>query len=159
MNTTQQNAFEETFLRPIRTEDIEQIAAIERLCFPDPWSETALRLFLCEDGYAVVLCKGNTVLAYGGLIWSVDEGQVINIAVAPDARRKGYGRRIMDALIEETLRRECTQMSLEVRASNAPAIALYHQLGFETAGRRRNFYTHPTEDAFVMLKHFEQKVD
>lgn len=159
MNTLHQNTSEGIELRPIRSDDIAQIAAIERICFPDPWSETALRLFLCEDGYAVVLCEGERVMAYGGLLWSVDEGQIINIAVSPDARRMGYGRRVMDALIEEAVRKGCMQMSLEVRASNAPAIALYQQLGFETAGRRKNFYTHPTEDAFVMLKQLEQKVD
>ena len=159
MNTLQQIPAERVELRPIRPEDIAQIAVIERLCFPDPWSEGALRLFLCEDGYAVVLCQDARVMAYGGLLWSVDEGQIINIAVSPDSRRMGYGRRVMEALIEEAARRGCAQMSLEVRASNTPAISLYEQLGFETAGRRKNFYTHPTEDAFVMLKQLEQKVD
>ncbi len=148
-----------TVLHPVRQEDIRQLAALERLCFSEPWSETALCLFLGTEAYAAVLSEEDVAVAYGGLLWGVEEAQVLNLAVAPDARRKGYGRRVMDALIAEAAARDCAQMSLEVRASNTPAIALYLRLGFETRGRRKNFYKHPTEDALVMLKYFDRKDD
>lgn len=146
-------------LRPVIAEDIGQLAALERRCFSTPWQESALRLFLGTEAYAAALFEEDTAVAYGGLFWGVEEGQVLNLAVSPDARRKGYGRRIMNALLDEAAGRGCMQMSLEVRASNAPAIALYLGLGFEVQGRRKNFYTHPTEDALVMLKYLNRKDD
>lgn len=146
-------------LRPVGEKDIGQLAALERLCFSTPCGETALRLFLGTDAYAVLLCEEDVAVAYGGLFWGVEEGQLLNLAVAPNARRKGYGKRILEALLAKAEDRGCVQMSLEVRVSNTAAIALYRRLGFETAGRRKNFYTHPTEDALVMLRALDRKDD
>lgn len=148
-----------TVLRPVGEGDLLQLAELERLCFSTPCGEAALRLLLGTEAYGVVLLEEETAVAYGGLFWGVEEGQVLNLAVAPQARRKGYGRRIMEVLLAEASGRGCTQLSLEVRVSNTPAIALYRQLGFEAAGRRKHFYTHPTEDALVMLRYLDRKDD
>ena len=101
-------------------------------------------------GFACV-CKGE-ILAYAGMLISVDEGQITNVAVRPDQRRQGFGRVLMHALEAEARARGLVQISLEARVSNLPAIGLYEQEQYRVAGVRRNFYRHPTEDALVMLK-------
>ncbi len=131
---------------------LRSVAALEALCFGEPWSEHALEL-LCGDGAAgVVICDADqNALAYGGILWAPDEGQITNIAVAPNARRTGMGSMILDALIRLAQERGCRELSLEVRESNRAAVALYEKYGFLTAGRRKRFYRNPAEDALVML--------
>ena len=101
----------------------------------------------------VVCVECDRVLAYGGMLWAPDEGQITNIAVASDARRQGLGRAVLIALIQEARERNCELISLEVRESNTAAIALYESAGFLIAGRRKRFYRAPVEDALVMLLH------
>ncbi len=136
----------------MRLEHIPQVAALERATFSDPWSEKAFELLLGEDAIGVVICdyEGN-VAAYGSMLWAPDEGQIINIAVSEECRRRGYGKAILDFLRDAAVEKSCTQLSLEVRVSNIPAISLYTREGFAVAGRRKNFYTNPREDAFVMI--------
>ena len=136
----------------IKPSHLSEIAALEALCFSEPWSEGALELLLCESATGFVcLCDGR-VQAYGGMLIAPDEGQITNVAVHPEARRMGLGRAIVDALINEARARGLEQISLEVRVSNLAAIALYEKVGFAVEGRRKNFYRRPTEDALVMLK-------
>ena len=129
-----------------------EVASLEVRCFAEPWSEHALELLLGDNafGFACVAC--GRVIAYGGMLVAVDEGQVTNIVTAPEARRLGCGLALMQALEEEARARGLCRLSLEVRVSNTPAIALYERAGYTAAGRRRAFYRHPTEDAWVMLK-------
>ena len=82
---------------------------------------------------------------------AVDEGQITNIATHPDFRRMGYGRAIVEALIKYAKNNHLDSISLEVRESNKAAIALYGDLGFKVEGRRKDFYTKPTEAALVMV--------
>lgn len=137
---------------PISREHLEGVAELERLCFAEPWSAKALELLLGDGAYAHVCVVDGEVVAYGGMLLALDEGQVTNVAVHPAHRRRGYGERVFSAMLEEARQRELIQISLEVRASNEAAITLYEKTGFTVAGRRRNFYKHPTEDALVMLK-------
>lgn len=136
----------------MKQEHLEGVATLERLCFGEPWSAKALELLLGDGAFAVVCTEGQDVLAYGGMLSVLDEGQVTNIAVHPDHRRCGLGRRVLEAMLEEAERRGLTEISLEVRASNHAAISLYEQAGFSAVGRRRSFYKQPTEDALVMLR-------
>ena len=137
---------------PMGEEHLEEVAELERLCFAEPWSKNALTYLLSDQAVgAVCLLDGRTV-AYGGMTLAPFEGQITNIAVHPDHRRRGYGRAVVDRLIREARNATCEQISLEVRASNQGAICLYEELGFETVGRRKNFYRSPTEDALVMVK-------
>ena len=130
---------------------LSQIAELEALCFSEPWSEKSLELLLGELATGFACIREGHVLAYGGMLIAPDEGQITNVAVHPDARRGGLGRAIVDALIEEALERGLEQISLEVRESNLAAVTLYEKAGFTVAGKRKNFYRRPTEDALVML--------
>ena len=80
----------------------------------------------------------------------LDEGQITNIATLPECRRRGYAAAVVAALLEEARSRKLAFVTLEVRETNAPAIALYEKFGFAVVGRRKNFYTEPTEAALVM---------
>lgn len=131
-------------------EHLPQVAEVEALSFADPWSEKALALFTTNEAYGAVCLKNGHVMAYGGVLWAPDEGQIINIATHPKARRCGMGAAILANLIREAGARGCEQLSLEVRVSNAPAISLYERFGFLKVGSRRGFYQNPREDAIVM---------
>ena len=127
------------------------VVALEKACFSEPWSENALRLLISENAVGAVCVEQDEVLAYGGMLWAPDEGQITNIAVSPDARRRGCGRAVLNFLIGAARERGCEMISLEVRESNAAAVALYEHAGFVVAGRRKRFYRSPAEDALVML--------
>ena len=129
---------------------LSAVAELEAVCFADPWSEKALALLVSDGAYGAVCLSKGRAMAYGGVVWAPDEGQITNIATHPDARRNGMGAAILEHLIAEARSRGCEQLSLEVRVSNIPAIALYERYGFVKMGIRRGFYKHPTEDAYVM---------
>lgn len=129
---------------------VAAVAQIERACFGEPWSENALSLLLTEDAVGVVCLSDGRVVGYGGMIYSPFDAQITDIAVLPAYRGCGFGRALLQDLIARAKQRGAEEISLEVRASNTPAIALYASHGFLTAGRRKGFYRKPTEDAFVM---------
>ena len=136
---------------------IEQIAALERECFSTPWSEAMLTevLFDSQASFIVAESEDGGVLGYAGLQVVLDEGYIDNIAVEPNARRHGVADELLDVFCrfgEANL----AFLTLEVRSSNAPAIALYRKHGFEEAGRRKNYYTKPTEDAVIMTRYFKR---
>lgn len=126
------------------------VAELEKACFSDPWSEKALELLTSDGAYGAVCLVDGCVVAYGGILWAPEEGQITNIATHPDVRRQGFGAAVLEHLINVARSRGCEQLSLEARISNTPAIALYERYGFIKMGLRRGFYKHPTEDAFVM---------
>lgn len=138
-------------IRPMTAADVPSVAALEKLCFSDPWSvssiaselDNPLSLWLVweEDGAAA---------AYLGVQRVPPQADVMNVAVSPALRRRGIAR----ALFAELERRlpEIDELFLEVRASNSGAIALYRTLGFEQVGRRPNYYFDPREDALILRK-------
>ena len=137
----------------LQSEHIAQAAQLERLCFSDPWSEDALGILTRSGGLGTAaVANDGRVIGYGGMITVLDEGQITNIAVHPDFRRRGVGRAVLSALMDFANARGVRQFSLEVRSSNVSAQSLYLQQGFEIAGTRKNFYTHPTEDGLVMVR-------
>lgn len=127
------------------------VAEIERECFSEPWSERALELLLTPDATGIVCECDGTVAAYGGMLWAPFEGQITNVAVRKAYRKRGYGGEVLKALIAAARERDCEQIALEVRESNAAAIALYEKHGFAVAGRRKRFYKAPVEDGLVMI--------
>ena len=142
---------------PMDRSHIEQIAALERECFSTPWSEAMLTevLFDSQASFIVAESEDGGVLGYAGLQVVLDEGYIDNIAVEPNARRHGVADELLDVFCrfgEANL----AFLTLEVRASNAPAIALYRKHGFEEAGRRKNYYTQPAEDAIIMTRYFKR---
>ena len=137
--------------------DLEGTAALEKLCFHQPWSASSLELLTKEGigvGYVCTQASPRAdlplITAYGGMLIAVDEGQITNIAVHPDHRGRGLGLAIVQALIKHAKTERLATITLEVRVSNAPAIALYRKVGFAEVGRRKGFYTKPTEDALIM---------
>ena len=127
------------------------VAHIEKLCFGEPWSEESLKLLLGGGGVAFVAIDNERVVAYGGMVTVLDEGQITNIAVLPEYRRAGYGRAVVSALLDYGRNNGISTVSLEVRSSNFAAKALYEAMGWEECGVRKNFYRFPTEDAIVMV--------
>ena len=136
---------------PICGEHLAAVAELEASCFSEPWSRDALSLLLTEQASGVVLMQNGAVVAYGGVLWAPDEGQITNIAVSPDFRRRGFGEQILQALILLAKEKGALQLVLEVRASNEAAITLYEKSGFLMVGRRKAFYRAPREDALVMV--------
>ena len=131
---------------------LPEVAALEALCFAEPWSEKSLELLLSERGIGFAALVDGQLAAYGGMMTVLDEGQITNIATFPEFRRMGIGRRIVKALEEYSVANGIVFLSLEVRESNAPAQALYASCGWQSQGIRRNFYRLPTENAVIMTK-------
>ena len=125
------------------------LAEIEKACFHAPWSESMLREELGK-GIFLVAERDGQVDGYVGCQTVLDEGYITNVAVSPDARRQGIARALIAKLTDEARAAGLAFVTLEVRASNAPAIALYEGAGFGRVGVRKNFYTAPTEDAVLM---------
>ena len=131
---------------------LDGVAELEKLCFSQPWSKNSLELLTKEGiGVGMVCSKDGIVCAYGGMMVAVDEGQITNIATHPDYRRQGYGRAIVEALIKYAKMNGLDSISLEVRESNKAAIDLYTKLDFKVEGKRKDFYTKPTESALIMI--------
>ena len=144
----------EVTIVPMRQEHTAQIAALEAACFSDPWPESILQQEL-ENPLSLWLCAmdGDTVAGYVGSQTVLGEADMMNLAVSPAYRRQGLGRALVLALCESLRQKmQATVLTLEVRASNYGAIALYGGLGFRSVGRRRNYYEHPREDALIMTK-------
>lgn len=142
-------------LTPMTAEHIPQIAALERACFSHPWSEDALRSELWNDSAVIIAAEGEdgTVLGYAGLQTVLDEGYINNVAVDQRFRRQGVADELIAAFVRFGQAR-LAFLTLEVRASNAPAIALYAKHGFVEVGRRKNYYDDPKEDAVLMTLEF-----
>ena len=153
-------------IRLMRENDIPQIAAIEKLVFPSPWSAAALKSELEDNVMAnyLVLVEPEEdpeavekVLGYCG-IWKIfDEGHITNIAVHPDHQK--LGRFLLRAMMEWCKANGLAHMTLEVRPSNSRALALYKKFGFEEAGRRKGYYEENNEDAIIMWLHFDKAKD
>ena len=135
-------------------EHTESVAEIERLCFSEPWSAESLLLLTKDENFGMVAIDNGIVTAYGGMTCCLDEGSVTNIAVHPDFRRRGLGRAIVRAMLDEAKKRGIRSVFLEVRQSNEAAKALYFSEGFSEIGRRKNFYRAPVEDALAMAYYF-----
>ena len=137
-------------------EHVLQVAALEKVCFSDPWSENSVASEL-ENPLScwLVALDGETVAGYVGSQTVMDETDMMNIAVHPDFRRQGVARALILALIGELKKRGSRCLTLEVRASNDPARALYESLGFAHVGTRRNYYQNPKEDALILRKEWD----
>lgn len=133
----------------MREAHLPALAEIERACFHAPWSEDALRAELGKGIFLVVEAEGRAI-AYAGCQTVLDEGYITNVAVAPTFRRQGAGRALLAALAARARAQGLAFVTLEVRASNAPAIALYEGAGYVRVGTRKNFYRAPQEDAVLM---------
>lgn len=136
---------------PMQERHLDDLARLEQICFSQPWSRASL-LEEIENPTAVFLVaeEDGRTLGYAGMHVVCGEGYIDNIAVFPEARRKGVARQLLDSLIKWLREQEGVFLTLEVRPSNAAAVSLYRSLGFQEVGRRPRFYTAPTEDALLM---------
>lgn len=134
---------------PMAERHLAALVEIEKACFHAPWSEAMLREEL-DKGIFLVAERDGQVVGYVGCQTVLDEGYITNVAVSPDCRRQGVGRALIAELVQRARAQGLSFVTLEARASNAPAIALYEGAGFVRVGVRKNFYTAPTEDAVLM---------
>ncbi len=137
----------------IEEKHLASVAELEKACFGRPWSEEALRTLISENGigFAAVTENGR-VVSYAGMVMSLYDGDITDVATLPLFRRRGLSEAVMSEVLRFAEDRGLEAVALEVRASNSAAIALYEKLGFSIEGKRKNFYSAPVEDAYVMVK-------
>ena len=132
---------------------ISRIAELETICFSDPWPDAAIRSELENPlSYWLVAVDGDLVVGYVGSQSVMGEADIMNVAVDPAYRRMGVAKNLLVRLERDLSAKEVYSLTLEVRASNAPAIMLYDSLGFVQVGRRPNYYHKPKEDALILRK-------
>ena len=132
---------------------VSAVAELERQNFSEPWPEIAVRSELTNKlALWLVAVEDGVVAGYVGSQTVLQEADMMNIAVADTHRRQGIARLLVEELIRQL---DAYQLTLEVRASNAPAIALYEKLGFTQVGLRKNYYHKPKEDALILRKEWK----
>ena len=132
---------------------VSAVAELERQNFSEPWPEIAVRSELTNKlALWLVAVEDGVVAGYVGSQTVLQEADMMNIAVADTHRRRGIARLLVEELIRQL---DAYQLTLEVRASNAPAIALYEKLGFTQVGLRKNYYHKPKEDALILRKEWK----
>ena len=127
---------------------------MERACYPDPWPAAAFASLPDNPRVCFVVARddANRLTGYA-IAWHVlDEGELANLAVAPEARRKGVASALLSAVLADAAERGTTRIFLEVRESNAAARALYSARGFDEVGRRKGYYRLPVEDALILRR-------
>ena len=144
-------------IRRMTAADIPFAAEIEKFCFVHPWSEQSINEEMSKEKSVFLMAfEDETPIGYAGLSTVIDEGYMGNLGVKEEYRRKGTGRALMNELIRECREMNLAFITLEVRASNIPAVKLYEALGFTEAGRRKNYYKEPLEDAILMTLYFKE---
>ena len=135
---------------------VASVAAIEKECFGrDAWSERSVAGELTNAlALWLVAVEDGAVAGYVGSQTVCNETDMMNVAVTADFRRRGIGEKLVNALVEELKAMDSHCLTLEVRASNTPAQAMYEKLGFAEIGRRPRYYQNPKEDALILRKDF-----
>ena len=136
----------------LRADQVPAAVRLARLCFPGGPGEAALAADFENPDHRWFATEADGMLVgFGGCYTAADQADVIDVAVSPDYRRRGIARALMRTVMSAAAADGAETVFLEVRASNAPAIALYAALGFERCGVRKNYYASPKEDAVLML--------
>ena len=148
---------ETVIIRNAEEKDLEQIEALEQACFSRPWPIDMLRRQLPSDRHEfLVAVRGEEVLGYIGMLHVMDEGYISNVAVKEPARRNGVGSKLVEAMMRRCEALSLLFVTLEVRASNEPAIRLYDSFSFVPVGRRKGYYDAPKEDAVLMTRYWKE---
>jgi len=137
-------------IRQAAEPDLPAVAALEGRCFADPWSAESFRAFL--PGVALLAEDGSGLVGYVFALHAADVGEILNVAVAPEARRRGIGAALVERACAMLVGLGTDTVFLEVRESNVAAQTLYRGLGFSLVGRRRRYYRRPLEDALVLAR-------
>ena len=138
--------------RRMRAEDVDAVAALEALAYEFPWTRGIFADCLRAGYDCIVLNDGVATIGYGVLSCAAGEAHVLNVCVDPQGQSRGHGRRLLRELVQLARQHGALRVFLEVRPSNASAIALYHSEGFNEIGRRPRYYpaANGREDALVM---------
>ena len=138
-------------VREMQLDDLSEVMIIENENFSVPWTEMGFFTFLLRDDTLFLVAEedGN-ILGYMGIMMVLDEGEITNVSVAQHARRRGVGRALVGEMIRQMRNKGIVTLHLEVRKSNAAAIALYSSFGFVQDGERKMYYEEPAEDAVLM---------
>ena len=138
-------------------DQVAQVAQLEEECFHDPWSENSIASELKNPlSLWLVALDGQQVAGYVGSQSVMGEADMMNIAVSANYRRMGIAQGLVERLVTLLREKDVYSLTLEVRASNEPAKALYSKLGFNQVGRRPNYYRNPKEDALILRKEWEK---
>lgn len=139
-------------ISPMSADDIAEVLRVEALCFVTPWPRNAFRNELIDNKLAhyFVGRVGDEIVAYGGLWVILEDAHITTVAVHPAHQRQGYGERILNVLLDESIERGACWVTLEVRESNVAAQGLYKKYGFSTVNTRRGYYSDNDENALVM---------
>lgn len=140
-------------VRDAAREDIERIAEIEKQCFSTPWSEQAFSSQIDVESVFACLAVDGEIAGYAIIDTQIlPESELFNIAVAPEYRGKGFSKLLMEYVLDKAKAKGAETVLLEVRVSNNAAIGLYEKYGFVKNGTRKGYYSHPKEDAVLMIK-------
>ena len=140
-------------IRPMCREDIPEVAELDEMCFSVPWSAASLEGELDNElADWLVADLDGTIAGYVGAQTVLDEADLMNLAVHPELRRHGVAKALLTSLMHRLYDRGARSLTLDARVGNVPAVALYRSLGFEVAGRRKNYYEKPKEDAFIFRR-------
>lgn len=142
-------------VRRMKTDDIHEVACIEEECFSMPWSEKAFEESMAlPHGIFFVAEYDGKVAGYVGVYHIGDECDITNVAVSATFRRMGLGKRLLEAVDTYAIDNSIHSITLEVRESNAPAIALYEKMNYKNVGIRKKFYEKPMENAIIMIRQY-----
>lgn len=140
-------------IRIMQDKDVKEVALLEQECFSMPWTECSIKKEIDNKDSLFCICEiDGKVVGYAGMYYVYPEGDITNIAVTKEYRRRGIAKKILAFMFEEAKKNGVIEYTLEVRVGNKNAIHLYEKLGFINAGVRKNFYENPKEDAYIMWK-------
>ncbi len=138
-------------IEKMTAEHIDGLVKIENECFSKPWTHSGFENELINDtANFLVAVYNNIEIGYIGFHIILDEGYIANIAVLPEFRKCGAASVLLENAVKICREKSLVFLSLEVRKSNEKAISLYSKFGFELVGERKNFYTAPKENAYIM---------
>ena len=145
-------------LQPMTMEYVPQVAALEKVCFSTPWSESSIGGEL-QNQWAIwlVALEGDALAGYLGVQYGPDGADIMTIATAPAFRGRGVGRAVIAEMAARLKTMGLQWLTLEVRPSNTAALGLYEAMGFQQVGRRPRYYRDPVEDAILMTLFFEEE--
>ncbi len=145
---------QQVVIRPMAIQDVAAVTQIEQMCQAHPWPAEHFENEVAEITFSepMVAVQGEQPVGFLIAWYMADIVEITNIAVHPEFRRQGIGRKLLEAVFQEAGRKNCTGVHLEVRAGNHAAIALYEGAGFIRAGIRQKYYADNNEDAVLMSK-------
>jgi ribosomal-protein-alanine N-acetyltransferase len=143
-------------IRPMRPSDLERVTGIEVRSYDFPWGRGIFSDCLMAGYLCVVLDDGEHIMGYAIVSTAAAEGHILNLCVDRELHRMGYGQQMLDYILDFAAERELARLFLEVRPSNAAAIALYEKAGFNNLGVRKAYYraSEGREDALVFVREF-----